>query len=169
MQREIDSKKIRNILASCRQPVFIFRSSAMSQLVKSNIADSKSMLFVVDDEPMLLDLVETLLLPLGFDVRTFRDPEMALAEFTSANPRPTVVITDYEMNVPRLTGMDLIRECRQINPHQKIILVSGTVDETIFASAQEKPDFFLAKPYPVQKLVDMIHALIGDANLLAKP
>jgi DNA-binding NtrC family response regulator len=157
------------MLASRRQPVLNFRFSAMSQFVKDNDADSKSILFVVDDEPMLLDLVETLLRPLGFDVRTFRDPQTALAEFTIANPRPAVVITDYEMNVPRLTGMDLIRECRQMNPCQKIILVSGTVDETIFAAAKERPDFFLAKPYQVHKLVEMIHALVGDANLLAKP
>jgi DNA-binding NtrC family response regulator len=139
----------------------------MSLLESSNYDDSKPMLFVVDDEPMLLDLAEALLRPLGFDIRTFQDPNVALAEFVADIPRPAVVITDYEMNVESMSGMDLIRECRQINPRQKIILVSGTVDESIFSGSQEKPDFFLAKPYQIGKLVELIYMLAGNPNLLA--
>ena len=81
---------------------------------------------MVDDEPMLLDLAATILQPLGFDVRTFRDPKQALAEFPAA--KPAVVVTDYAMG--GMNGMDLMRECRRINPRQKMILLSGTVDET---------------------------------------
>jgi FixJ family two-component response regulator len=50
---------------------------------------------VVDDEPMLLDLAATVLQPLGFNVRTFRDPKKALAEYPAA--RPVVLVTDYAM------------------------------------------------------------------------
>ena len=34
--------------------------------------------FVVDDEPMLLELASVIIKPLGCEVRTFRDPEAAL-------------------------------------------------------------------------------------------
>jgi len=112
--------------------------------------------FVVDDEPMLLELAEAILKPMGYVVRTFRDPELALKEFSVA--RPDVVITDYAMG--RMSGMDLIRECRRLNPSQKMILLSGTVDEHVFANAPVKPDQFLTKPYQIQELAERVKSLI---------
>lgn len=116
--------------------------------------------FVVDDEPMLLDLAEAVLAAIGCKVKTFRDPELALQEYIV--DRPEVVVTDYAMG--RMTGMDLIRECRRLNPRQKLILISGTVDEHVFADAAIKPDFFVAKPYQIQEFVDCVRTLI-----LARP
>jgi DNA-binding NtrC family response regulator len=112
--------------------------------------------FVVDDEVLLLELAQTILAPLGYKVQTYTDPELALKEFPAA--APAVVLTDYAMG--RMSGMDLIRECRKLNPQQKTILISGTVDGEVFAGAPVKPDLFVAKPYDVNKLVDMVRAMI---------
>jgi len=117
---------------------------------------SQPTIFVVDDEPMLLELAEAILKPMGYNVCTFRDPEMALKEFPAANP--AVVITDYAMG--RMSGMDLIRECRRLNPSQKMILLSGTVDEHVFAEAAVKPDQFITKPYQIQELAERVRSLI---------
>jgi len=114
-------------------------------------------IFVVDDEPMLLEMAVMILEPLNFRVRTFRDPQTALAEFSAANPRPALIVTDYAMH--SMSGMDLIRECRRIHPKQKIILLSGTVDENIFTKAEAKPDRFLAKPYQVSDFVTLVQSL----------
>jgi len=114
--------------------------------------------FVVDDEPMLLDLAEAVLAAIGCKVKTFRDPELALQEYIV--DRPEVVVTDYAMG--RMTGMDLIRECRRLNPRQKLILISGTVDEHVFADAAIRPDLFVAKPYQIQEFVDCVRTLILD-------
>jgi len=121
--------------------------------------DTKPLVFAVDDEPMLLELVALVLEPLGYRVRTFRDPATAVRAYSLANPQPAVVITDYAMHM--INGMDLIRECRRINPAQKIILVSGTVDETIYRNSPIKPDSFLAKPYPAKRLAEMVEALLA--------
>lgn len=115
-------------------------------------------IFVVDDEPVLLELAEVILKPMGWKVRTFRDPEMALREFPEV--RPEIVITDYAMG--RMSGMDLIRECRRINPQQKMILLSGTVDEQVFAEAPVKPNRFMTKPYQIQELCDCIRSLLNE-------
>lgn len=121
----------------------------------SDTGGQSATIFVVDDEPMLLDLAVTILQPLGFDVRTFRDPRKALAEYPAA--KPVVVVTDYAMG--EMNGLDLVRECRRINPRQKIILLSGTVDENIYANSQIKPDCFLAKPYQIRDFVETIQSL----------
>jgi len=115
-------------------------------------------IFVVDDEVLLLDLAETILSPLGCKVRTFADPEQALAEYKKA--APAVVITDYAMG--RMSGMDLIRECRRLNPQQKTILISGTVDGVVFADASVKPDKFVAKPYDIKALVEIVRAMLAS-------
>jgi DNA-binding NtrC family response regulator len=112
--------------------------------------------FVVDDQVLLLELAQTILTPLGCNVQTFTDPEQALKAFPAA--APAVVLTDYAMG--RMSGMDLIRECRKLNPQQKTILISGTVDGEVFAGAPVKPDLFVAKPYDVNKLVDVVRSMI---------
>jgi FixJ family two-component response regulator len=129
----------------------------MNQAKPASADGSTAMIFVVDDEPMLLDLAAAILQPLGYDVRTFRDPQAALVEFPAA--RPAVLVTDYAMGA--MTGMDLIRECKRVNPQQKIMLLSGTVDENIYANSAAKPDCFLAKPYQVRDFVSAVVKLAG--------
>ena len=116
------------------------------------------LVFVVDDEPMLLDLAEAILKPLGCAVKTYRDPELALKEFPAA--RPALIITDYAMG--RMSGMDLVRECRRAAPTQKIILLSGTVDEQVFADAPVKPNRFLSKPYQIKDFTDCVKELLAE-------
>lgn len=115
------------------------------------------MIFVVDDEPMLLDLAAAILAPLGYDVRTFRDPQTALVEF--AKVKPVLVVTDYAMG--GMSGMQFIHECKRVNPGQKTLLVSGTVDETIYAHEATRPDGFLAKPYQVADLIAAVQKFAG--------
>jgi CheY-like chemotaxis protein len=122
--------------------------------------DSRQIVFAVDDEPMLLELVSLVLEPLGYRVRTFRDPATAVRAFALAQPPPAVVVTDYAMHT--MTGMDLIRECRRINPTQKILLVSGTVDESVYRDSDAKPDGFLAKPYQAKDLADLVKQMIAS-------
>jgi len=121
-------------------------------------ADSK-LIYIVDDEPMLLELASVILQPLGYTVKTFSDAVAALESFRAAKPFPVLLITDYSMHA--MNGMDLIKACRQIQPHQKILLISGTVGEDIYRNSTEKPDQFLAKPYHSKQLVDAVEALLG--------
>ena len=128
----------------------------MNQSKSNDSARPPITIFVVDDEQMLLDLAVALLQPLGYNVLTFSDPRLALKEYPAA--KPAVVVTDYAMG--EMNGLDLMRECRRVNPCQKIILVSGTVDENIFAGLQPKPDRFLVKPYPVQEFIETIQEMV---------
>jgi CheY-like chemotaxis protein len=120
---------------------------------------SKPLIFVVDDEPLLIELASALLEPAGFEVKTFQNAELALEAYLAAKPPPALLITDYSMH--RMTGLDLMRECRQINPRQKIILVSGTVDENIYSNSRIKPDRFLAKPYQSKQLIHLVQTLLA--------
>ena len=120
--------------------------------------NSGALLYVVDDEPMLLELASVILEPEGYRIKTFRDPEMALKSFGAANPRPDLLITDYAMHT--MTGMQLIEQFRKLEPTQRILLVSGTVAEDIYRESDVKPDYFLAKPYQASQLLEIVATLL---------
>jgi CheY-like chemotaxis protein len=122
--------------------------------------NGKDLIFVVDDEPMLLELAVVVLEPAGYLVKTFRDPKAALAAFKEAEPRPALLITDYAMHM--MNGMELMIACREMRPSQKILMISGTVDEKIFRNAPCKPDRFMTKPYQARQLVEAVKSLLNS-------
>src|SRR5689334_5143246 len=119
---------------------------------------ARPLVFVVDDEPMLLELATVILEPLGFEMATFRDAETALHAFAGSQVRPDLLITDYAMHC--MNGMDLIRECRRLKPEQKVLLISGTVGPEVFHHASAKPDRFLAKPYQARELISLVTVML---------
>ena len=123
-------------------------------------AATKPLVYVVDDEPMLLELATVILEPLGYMVSTFRDPQVAVDSFERARPRPNLVITDYAMH--SMNGMELIRACRQRQPTQKILLLSGTVGVEVFQEEAFKPDRFLAKPYHARELIELVKDMLSS-------
>ena len=134
----------------------------MSEPKSNNAAVSHGQgtsLFVVDDEPMLLELAMVILQPLGYQVTTFRDPQAALREY--AKSPPDLLITDYAMH--QMNGLALLEACRKIRPKQKVLLISGTVDDSVYASAKGKPDAFLAKPYTAKQLVEAVKDVLKDS------
>ena len=122
-------------------------------------SNSGPLIYVVDDEPMLLELASVILEPEGYHIETFRDPELALQTFSAARQRPVLLITDYAMHT--MNGMQLIEKFRQLEPRQKILLVSGTVGEDIFHDAPQRPDHFLAKPYQAGQLTSAVKMLLA--------
>ena len=134
----------------------------MSEAKKNNsqrVKNSGALIYVVDDEPMLLELASVILEPEGYNIQTFRDPDAAFKAFTAAKPRPVLLITDYAMH--NMNGMQLIEKFRQLEPQQRILLGSGTVGEDIFEGAPARPDKFLAKPYQASQLTSLVRSLLA--------
>jgi DNA-binding response OmpR family regulator len=119
-----------------------------------------ALIYVVDDEPMLLELATVILESRGYRVETFRAPDTALRAFRTAASPPALIITDFAMH--RMSGLDLVEACRQIRPGQKVILVSGTVVPDVLHGAAVLPDRFLLKPYHAQQLIDMVEAVLAE-------
>jgi CheY-like chemotaxis protein len=118
-----------------------------------------ALIYVVDDEPMLLELASVILEPAGYAIETFRTPETALRAFQAAKPPPVLLITDYAMHA--MNGLELLEACRQIRPQQKVLLISGTVGQDIYRNSPVKPDRFLAKPYQSKQLIEAVEAILA--------
>ncbi|MCS7090286.1 MAG: response regulator [Verrucomicrobiota bacterium] len=119
----------------------------------------RPVVYAVDDEVMILELITMVLGPHGYEVVPFDDPARAL-EALRADPKGVaLVITDYAMDT--MNGMEFIEQCRALAPDLKIILVSGTVNEEIYAHAAAKPDGFLSKPFQTAQLLATVRKLVN--------
>jgi CheY-like chemotaxis protein len=119
----------------------------------------EELIYLVDDDPMLLELGSAILEPQGYRVETFRSPETALRAFELAEPGPALVITDYAMHA--MNGLELASACRRIRPKQKVLLVSGTIEPDILRDAPVQPDCFLIKPYHAKQLIEAVQATLA--------
>jgi CheY-like chemotaxis protein len=138
------------------------RDIVTSKLNGSNNGHSKQtpdgerdVIYVVDDDPDIVNLIKHVLDLEGFDVRSFTDPEEALAQFRSATRRPQMIVTDYCMEP--INGLELIDRCRAEKPDLKTIVISGMVDENDFRKLPSKTDNFIAKPFKVSNLIQTLN------------
>jgi CheY-like chemotaxis protein len=117
------------------------------------------LVYLVDDEPLLLELAEMVLEGQGYSFEKFQDPIEAWNAFAAANPSPALLITDYAMHA--MNGVELILKCKALRPGLKTILISGTVDENILHNVPVKVDRFLRKPYRTTELGDAVRSVLA--------
>ena len=121
-------------------------------------ANKKGLVYIVEDEALLLELAEVILLQEGFATKIFLSAEQMLDELRSSGDQPQLLITDFVLG--GLDGIELIAESKKLVPALKTILLSGTVNESFVEQQKIKPDRFLPKPYNVQNLIDTVHSIL---------
>jgi CheY-like chemotaxis protein len=129
---------------------------------QTNPNAKKETIFVVDDDPDILNLIKHVLELEGFEVVPFGNPEEALAEFNRAPQRPHMVVTDYCMEP--MNGIELLQRCRASQPGLKSIMISGMVDASDFQTLPEKTDRFITKPFKVSNLIQTLHDTLAKAH-----
>ena len=83
----------------------------------------KATVFIVDDEPMVGEVVSALLTMEGLNTRLFTSPLDALEAFEAAEEKPELLITDFLMQP--FDGVQLMTRCLQTHPNLRTILYSG--------------------------------------------
>ena len=115
----------------------------------------------VDDDQALAFLVERVLSRRGFKVSIYTDPRAALAALREQQDFD-LLVTDY--NMPGYSGVDLLKEARQIRPQLPMALASGYITPEIEANALAAgARALIHKPNDVSELCDTVQRLIqGD-------
>lgn len=93
---------------------------------QKEVPRGKGLILFVDDEAALVRLGEKMLQSLGYTVVAESSSVQALALFRSKPDEFDLLITDYTM--PQMTGLDLIKQIRQIRADLPVILCSGHTD-----------------------------------------
>ena len=98
-------------------------------------------------------------------IEAFTDPQEALQGFKSDAESYCLVLSDIRM--PSLSGIQLSRKLKAINPNVKVILMTAleirdNEFSKVFPSTQV--DGFVQKPIGIKDLTDKILTLIGDTK-----
>lgn len=113
---------------------------------------------VVDDEGESLASICRALKKMGCDVSGFEDGEAALKSLEALKD-VDLVVTDLKM--PRVDGIELLRQVREVNPEAGFLIVTGhgTV-ETAVAALKAGADDYILKPLDLFELRDRVHQIL---------
>jgi DNA-binding NtrC family response regulator len=103
-----------------------------------------------------------------YQVHTFDDPRRAL-EFLSRH-HADIVISDIDM--PEISGLELMRQIKAIQPEAARVIVSGvtSIDAAVRAINEGSVQRFLRKPFEPPELREVVAALVAvPAPLVVAP
>jgi FixJ family two-component response regulator len=126
------------------------------------MAEAHGWIAIVDDDPAVLKALARLLRIRGMQVRIFRSAQ----EFLSALPdsRPACLILDLQM--PEMTGLELLHYLRRKNIQIPAIVVTAHGGAGVRERCESAGAFaFLAKPIQDTSLVAAIHNACGAAGI----
>ena len=122
-------------------------------------------LLIVDDDPEIVQVLKLGLQKNRFLVTVFTNPEEALQSFKSDAKSYCVVVSD--MGMPSLSGIQLAKKVKEINPNVKIVLMTGFEirdDEFSKVFPSTSVDGFVQKPVGIKELANKILSIIGESK-----
>lgn len=119
----------------------------------------KRLLFVVDDEPDIREILSYYFKNQGFDVLTFENPLVCLHSLNYV--KPDILLLDWLM--PGMNGFDFCRKLKQDNglKHIPVIMITCKSDENeIVAALENGADDYMIKPFRLKELHGRINRFI---------
>lgn len=117
---------------------------------------AKSIL-IVDDNPNMSSLLSEMLEVFDYESVRAANGSDALEQLVDGDF--SLVITD--MRMPNMTGMELLREVKEKFPKLPVVLISGySVGAMESEATGVKPDGFLAKPFMMSDIEQLLNSLL---------
>ena len=152
-----------------RLPIVVYAAQEAVMLDESYLDASESApavritrhrteVFIVDDEPMIGDLLNEVFSSEGFQVTTFNDGEAFNAVARSRAP-PACVVLDFLM--PGRSGLDILNDIDAHNYAAPIIVMSGIASISMAVDAIRSGAFdIIEKPFAIGKIVECVRNAI---------
>ena len=136
-------------------------------LISFRIMSDRLKILVVEDEKALAHIIAMMLGGPAAKVTTARNGWEALIKIGLATTPFDVVITDHRM--PRVTGLELVRQLRTKNFGGKILVLSAHLtDKEISAYEELNVDMMMTKPFDFDELQQAMAVLNKKASVLAQ-
>ena len=121
-------------------------------------AERNEAVLVVEDEPVVRDLVVEVLRDLGF--RPIEAPDgPAGLEIVRSRARIDLMVTD--VGLPGLNGRQLADQARALRPKLKVLFMTGYAENALFGGSRLDPDMqMITKPFPVELFAARIREMI---------
>ncbi|MBW2016182.1 MAG: sigma-54-dependent Fis family transcriptional regulator [Deltaproteobacteria bacterium] len=120
-------------------------------------------ILIVDDEKNYLVVLEALLGPEGYEIRTTDNAKEALGMIRDSDL--DLVITDMKM--PGMSGMELLEEAKKIKPELPVIMMTayGTIEMAVEAMRRQAYDY-ITKPFRNEELKLTVKKALENHRLI---
>jgi two-component system NtrC family response regulator len=120
-------------------------------------------ILIVDDEKNYLVVLEALLRPEGYEIITADNARSALRLIEESDL--DLVLTDMKM--PGVSGMELMEQCKKINPEVPVIMMTayGTIEMAVEAMKKHAYDY-ITKPFQNEELKVTIKKALENYRLI---
>ncbi|MFT5123990.1 MAG: CheY-like chemotaxis protein [Kiritimatiellia bacterium] len=124
-----------------------------------------SQVWVVDDDPLFLDMCSKVLEEDGHAVESFTDGYEMQKALEKAELAPDLMVFDFSM--PEYNGLELREWLEGIKFDIPVIMVSGltTNHPDIRRALEMKKTFFIQKPFSYRELADLASVAMGETLL----
>lgn len=117
---------------------------------------------VVDDEPIIVSLLSTILREKGWDVTEAQSGTAGIDQLDRA--RFDVILTDLVM--PGDSGIDLLRAAKEIHPDVEVILMTGYATADTAIEAMRNGAFhYIMKPLKAEEVVNLVEKAYSQRQL----
>jgi two-component system, cell cycle sensor histidine kinase and response regulator CckA len=136
-------------------------SSGVGGLADADVPRGTETVLVVEDEPALTDLLSMVLRSSGYTVMTARDGAEALDYVQREDVAFDAVLLD--INMPRVSGIEVLRVLRDLRPEVAVIVVSGNLNPETLAQLEElgQPDA-IDKPFEVVQVLRHLRRALDE-------
>ena len=142
-------------------------TSTLSRSSKSNFtakADTLSQqcktVLIIDDDEIVLTTSEMMLESLGYQVLKAHNGPSGLRLYKAHKQEIDLIISDLQM--PKMNGIELLAELREIDPLVKVILSSGALIESDEIEVLFRGfSGFIKKPYNLETLQKKVVEIIN--------
>jgi CheY-like chemotaxis protein len=117
---------------------------------------------LAEDNDMLRTLATTFLRRHGYQVLAAADGQEAVEEYERHRGRVAAVVLDLMM--PRLSGRDVLRRLRAIDPGVRVVFASRYSDTQLSEEEQASVQGFVNKPYRERDLVHAVRTALDQVR-----
>jgi CheY-like chemotaxis protein len=133
---------------------------SQDQLIEAPRAEAGETVLVVEDEPVVRDLIVEVLGDLGYQALEAGDGPSGL-KLLQSKRRIDLLITD--VGLPGLNGRQLADQAREKRPELKVLFITGYAENATLANGFLEPGMaMITKPFAVDGLMRKIRQLIED-------
>jgi two-component system, NtrC family, nitrogen regulation response regulator NtrX len=121
-------------------------------------------ILIVDDEADIRELVAGILQDEGYNTRTARDSEEAVAAVTTR--KPSLVFLDIWLQGSKLDGLQLLDAVKNEHPDMPVVMISGHGNiETAVSAIKRGAYDFIEKPFKADRLVLVADRALENSRL----
>mgnify|MGYP000660412262 FL=1 len=117
--------------------------------------------YVVDDEPLIVELVSEILEGMNVRVRSFLDGEEVLKAID--DDHPDIILSDIKM--PKVDGLTMLKKLDESGLKIPIIFISGFVTkDAVLAGLKSGARYFIEKPLDDKRIISLVDSVLKNVK-----